>query len=177
MSEFTASNGITIGSDSGRVQWKTDGRAYDLEEFASGSDLDVALSEWYRAREDERLGRWRWPADPGYVVYQSSNGVHVVRESDGLSLFYAERAVAEKYPDYDPARAAAAYFEAHPERRPWEDAKPGEVWELTLSDEEPHPYLVAGNGRFIDVHRERFALGMHNQAIVDARRIWPEEAA
>ncbi len=33
------------------------------------------------------------------------------------------------------AEAARAYVEAHPEAKPWQDAKPGEVWVLTLPDE------------------------------------------
>ena len=74
-------------------------------------------------------------------------------------------------------RAAAAYFQAHPERKPWEDAKTGEAWEITYTTlVGPEVTKVAirtdHNTWKTDVHDMDF-----NYAITAAHRIWPEDAS
>lgn len=140
--QFLASNGIRI-----TVSQNHDGKTYllgkggqilggDREWTEATASLDgiAALREFFRAEEDERLGRWRWPENPDYVVYLLTDGqAMVLIESSGQIVYRyrgeadeLRRMRAEHGEDIMPAtRAAEAYFAAHPEPkpRPWANAK------------------------------------------------------
>lgn len=73
--------------------------------------------------------------------------------------------------DWYLTQAARAYFAAHPVRKPWEDAKPGEVWIVTDPTGE-HAYLV-DDEQFYDSARD-YGLYFNDGMITAARRIWPE---
>jgi hypothetical protein len=69
--------------------------------------------------------------------------------------------------------AARAYFDAHPEPKPWHHAKPGDVWIITFTDRSFDPVAASWNGRgfvHIDIRPTEISLG----EIAEARRIWPE---
>lgn len=93
----------------------------------------VDAAEYFQAKRDAELGRWRWPDDPRFVVYpgyspgEEERFVRVVEENTGVSTLVYES-------QRDGVRGhnvATAYFEAHPESKPWHDAKAGEFWQIT----------------------------------------------
>lgn len=174
MSEFTASNGITFDVFDGVVQW------------ASGhpfKKVSQALREFFQHERDEELGRWRWPENPEYVVYPPRKGVH----SHGRGALVIHEPTARMFDVWevrsvwsallDDVRAVAdAYFAAHPEPKPWHDAKPGELWELTENGDKSDFIAIEADRHgveFLNSHR-RFACTF--VGIDSARRIWPEVA-
>jgi hypothetical protein len=140
VNEYTATNGVTVFPlergmtfrfpDIGQSKWGINQEKVD------------ALREFFRAEEDERLGRWRWPEKPEFIVFPSvafqhpadSALVQVVNEANGQS-----RSVRRDDPDRSLygyfSEAAEAYFDAHPEPKPWHNAKEGDVWEFKLGRE------------------------------------------
>jgi len=191
MSDFTASNGV-------RVEVETlSGNGVDVLTVSMGGLNDTivgtprvqALREFFQKEEDDRLDRWRWPANPEYVVYawtadpaRNARGVTVLSESiprpytvweDNIDTLYGPsadedaRALARK--------AAGAYFDAHPEPKPWHDAKPGEVWVFTLRDASDLSHAAVlddcGDWTWTDGGQVDLA------NIAGARRIWPEVAS
>lgn len=139
MTEFKASNGVEIRPFDDLRR----GAGYSYEEVE-------ALREFFQAERDAELGRWRWPEHPDYVVYPNKNhSVSVIDESTGVR----EESLTRDETNHDiPAvrnvffRAAKAYFDAHPERKPWHDAEPGDVWELTVPGKSA--LFVASDDRF-----------------------------
>lgn len=126
---FTASNGIQVRVSQDvarRVQymgahsseWSNVGRFSGG--YSVGSPLGLAVDEFYRHRNDVRLGRVRSDVDPDYVLYVSEDGkwVRVVDEKTGwMSGYYRMDApfLFETDENYAGHRAAAkAYFEANP---------------------------------------------------------------
>lgn len=68
--------------------------------------------EFFEARKDDELGRWRWPEDRRFVVYaRGADAVRVVDETTGYNWFYRRGQVAHVGRPMD---AANAYWEAHP---------------------------------------------------------------
>ena len=212
MTEFTASNGYrVIANEGGTVQF------IGPEPFTSGiiqvfpgsewwdalreffqqehPDLVAARARW-QSQEDARLGRWRWPENPEYVVYpdRESNyieqpAVIVVNEKHGGNAYVsatgssASGIAAADALIFD---AAQAYFDAHPEPKPWHDAKPGEVWEITFDEIFPSQrsgttvFWVAedddstGGIGFVPSDSATPRIGTQAVAITAGRRIWPE---
>lgn len=183
MSEFTASNGVTIrytaGVDAVRLigtsPRPSGGEWTDATASPWGTE---ALREFFRAEDDERLGRWRWPENPDYVVYHWSRphsaGVVVLSETQAVPsrVLYVGCDPDNPTPEY---RAARAYFDAHPEPKPWWDADVDEAWELTVNGD-TGPFItklmpagtihfVAGNGTELIVESSDITAG---------RRIYPE---
>ncbi|MEW1705984.1 hypothetical protein AB0230_01975 [Microbacterium sp. NPDC089190] len=180
MSEFTASNGMIVSRDSdGDLRLLSQYRRNTLDQapFLDGDDID-ALREFFQAENDARLGRWRWPENPGYVVYPRLNHVAVVHEESGNAL-QATRDQADINTGL--CRAARAYFDAHPEPKPWHDAKPGEVWELTVEGATRTYASIASEGqndvyvRFFPTHEvHAVTVGTKAPVISAGRRIFPE---
>lgn len=181
MDKYTASNGARIERDEkGWIQ--VDGAGFF--EYIDRRAVD-ALSEFFRAERDEELGRWRWPENPGYVVYPVGSGtvVTVTKESNGNSGQFTRELLSgfgESLNTLDAgySRAGRAYFDAHPERKPWEDAKPGEVWAITMDDGVEHDVFIhedrviggrdgiSAGGAYFDID--------DGAGMTAARRIWPE---
>lgn len=77
--------------------------------------------EYFQAKRDAELGRWRWPENPEWIVYPARDGYKgecdllVVNETWGAAAEYT-RAEDDGSPcsASDASRAARAYFEAHP---------------------------------------------------------------
>lgn len=63
----------------------------------------------------------------------------------------------------------------NPERKPWHDAKPGEVWVLTDNLGKEHVMNInnLGDFQFLD---GRASYRIDSGAFFGGRRIWPEEA-
>lgn len=100
----------------------------------------------------------------------ASNGYHIERAKSGDLLFFAHGEELGHL-SHGRQRALREFFAAHPEPKPWHEAKPGEVWELT-HDGNLGAWHVNGGGK------EFFAPGalldIDNEDITAGRRIWPE---
>lgn len=97
-----------------------------------------ALEKFYQHRQDEKLGRWRSEKYPEVVVYrESAIRVTVVRDLEGTApdLYRGATLDPLSQPDYIRnsvfGEVIAEYVAAHPEPKPWLEAKPGEVWKIT----------------------------------------------
>jgi len=201
MDTYTASNGIRINvaADLSGEKYLTGTRlsgggcpdVYPAQTHATASeDGMTALREFFRAEEDERLGRWRWSENPDYVVYRwaadpprrNVRGVTVLSETiprgytvweDNVDTLYGTSVNEEAR---KAARdAARAYFDAHPEKRPWHDAKAGEVWAVTVDGREFAAKVNTDSGfpRFIALDHD-LTYGPR-AGFTAGRRIWPEE--
>lgn len=188
MNDFTASNGVRVVNLGGKWDQSLFQFAGEIPGLADEicqvrevvfQDPDViALREFFQAEADERLGRWRWPENPDYVVYPRPNHVAVVHEQSGNAL-QATREQADINTGL--CRAARAYFDAHPEPKPWHDAEPGEGWLLTIDGRECAAVALADpNGVFGGLKFETAEHGLFGRlapAITDGRRFWPEVSA
>lgn len=179
MNEFTASNGVTVSVDQG-VQFGPDRGWWGFYGIL-GQEWD-ALREFFRAERDEELGRWRWPENPDYVVYPSDQfaagvagaWVRVVHEGTSFVEEFARHAAAQATrADMLFPAAAKAYFDAHPERKPWHEAKEGEVWLLTLPNSTQAWFV---NGAYFQSTKTLTNIALDYERITDGRRIWSEEA-
>ncbi|SDG22759.1 hypothetical protein [Microbacterium sp. 77mftsu3.1] len=178
MTDFVASNGIPVHiheEESGAIRLFTsmpDG-TYPTQ-AAAGDDVQ-ALREFFRAEEDERLGRWRWPYEGNrhivvYPIQQNPDRVLVIDEAAGTAS-YRDRGEQDDRFKTAETEAAAAYFDAHPESKPWHDAKIGEVWILTIDGDESPVAFRPGLASHMDGRRADVD---HATA---GRRIWPEDAS
>lgn len=185
---FTASNDIRIERDGrGRVKVFSE----DIEAKNVLTDYDYleedevdALSEFFQHERDEELGRWRWPEQPNLVVYRSAPPLRMVLVTDertGVSAFIEEGSKGTGLKN----EAANAYFAAHPEPKPWHDAKPGEVWRveagsvnsvdgaiMTVFRDESGPIATTHFGYWDGPDPE--SIDIESADIQSARRIWPE---
>lgn len=172
--------------------------------LATGGDLDLltpnklegpclssleadALREFFRDERDRELGRWRSKEHPDFVAYEHGDGrVRFVRESDGISYSFDRASASWFYAEYDAEAAfqvvAREYFEAHPEPKPWQDAKPGEVWVIDFDGHTDVVCRVLSASRFTNSGHgfmplepsSYHAVGTFAPAVTAGRRIWPE---
>lgn len=185
MEKFTASNGlILVPLRDGSVRW---------EAGFSPTVVTAALREFFLHERDQELGRWRWPENPDYVVYPDQArkyieqpAVIVVNERDGAVAYcgkdgaYSASGIGASDDWCEPA--ARAYFAAHPESKPWHEAKHNEIWVLQIKDcHAPEPYRFAQDTTCADscVFRpvsnpKRVFFDSRSPMIVDAHRIYPE---
>ena len=102
------------------------------------------LREYFQNERDTELGRTRWPENPDYVIYRDTKydgygygrRVHVLHEPSGISWIVWEQLPVKRH--CVSVVAAKWYFEEGPGKieRPWENAKAGEVWRLTVDGKE-----------------------------------------
>lgn len=183
MGEFKASNGLIVKRFPDRVS-VLESHGLDGSLSVLGGDIADALREFFQHERDELLGRWR--AEPGsdHVVYRvpdlnDSDGqyIRVVDEREGVVFGMWEEALgAVGAPDEFKA-TARAYFDAHPEPKPWHDAKPGEVWLVTKDDTEGEFAAVVSDpvvtGR-TSFDAAAISFPVNDLRITAGRRIWPE---
>lgn len=190
MNDFTASNGISVANHGGNWDRTTihfEGevlglpREHTMRRDVAFEDSDfTALREFFRAEEDERLGRWRWPENDEYVAYRwSINYINVLYLHDGISTeFRREDVDARRSRSFitDRERVARDWFDAHPEPKPWHDAKHGEIWVLFVAINE-EAYRVDGDS-FVPVNNpSRVRIKKEDPRIKRAHMIWPEVSA
>lgn len=180
MSEFTASNGIGVG----RSQW---GGVYINDRVAATLNEEQALREFFLHERDDELGRWRWPENSDYVVYIAPEcadyDVRITCETSGDSMVYT-RSEDDGHNRDHPweslwARAARAYFDAHPEPKPWHNAQYGEVWELDTVGTSSWVVLEAGDSDeprpvFRDI-RSMDTMSLDSASITGGRLLWKPE--
>lgn len=143
-------------------------------------EVVMDVEEWAQAQRDIELGRWRWPENPDLVVYPNHGDgqVSVIDERDGSHSYYSRRLCATTAPPrLDGMHAAAhAYFDAHPDRKPWHEAQPGEVWALTVDGREDA--YIDRIGEFHPIRPSVVVSIAHDYSrITEGRRIWPEDAS
>lgn len=166
----------------------------------SADGPEVTLADYHRAKEDERLGRWRWSEYPNYVVYPSTNdsrpesragrGVTVLSELPPRCYTVWEERVggfnhqrADRVTQDMAHRAAAAYFHAHPGPKPWWSAECGQGWALEIEGERDDILWVVQRRDNIPVFRragEYAGVAEYDLAapeIKSGRIIWPEVAS
>lgn len=172
---FTASNGLKVIITDNDVKVEVRGLTPRVELVVD------ALKEWAASERDQELGRWRWPENPDYVVYKAPAGervpdarhVTVSNESNGEAAWLFEVGSGGVSGGDSWARdAARAYFAAHPEPKPWHDAKPGEAWVITYGGDE-HAVISDGSYFLWEAGSEQ---PIDDSRITDGRRIYPEVA-
>ena len=185
MNEFTASNGIPVqiyfDGHGPILQVKNTDGTYPAA-IAAGDHID-ALREFFRAEEDDRLGRWRWPENPDLYVHAYSRDEGVVVHERTTETYSYDRSAIEGLRSVDTAsdfaRAARAYFDAHPEPKPWHDAKCGDYWYLEPFD---IVYSCVGNEGTKDglwftranVYGVVENVPLTDPRITRGRKVWPE---
>lgn len=183
---FRASNGIDIAVVD--TDPETDAVLL-VDDGLLGTQLTAvqveALREFLQRERDHLLGRWRWPDDPRFVVYQvdtpigTGRIVRVVDESTGEGEYLNEKSFDSQHFGIHFQPAVRAYFEAHPEPKPWHDAKPGEVWEITYrspcgSEISNRVMTCVDDGGNISFFNDYRLHTIYYTGIKSARRIWPE---
>jgi len=127
--EFRARNGMIVrpAANGGIEVGKPGYRDYTTPEAT------FALEEWFQHKGDLERGRWRYPLERSYVVYADDETVKVFNEATGRTVVYYRY----DWPTNQPLEetriardAANAYIKEHPERKPWEDAREGDLWDL-----------------------------------------------
>ncbi len=193
MNDFTASNGVRVVDLGGKwdqslfqFTGEIPGLVDEIRQVREVNFQDpdlIALRQFFQAEADERLGRWRWPENPDFIVYLRENGsVTVFEESmPTAALTFWKNLGATGTSSGKYMAAARAYFDAHPEPKPWHDAEPGEGWLLTIDGNEcaavslPDPNDVFGGVKFETAEFGLF--GRMATAITAGRRFWPEASA
>jgi len=147
---FTASNGLYV--ENGQVYLPDGTRANaDLSSVRAVVLIEYGAHQ-AQAERDAELGRWRSVDHPDWVVYLADNGLaRVVNELTGLPETLLHKRPGSSSDTSVGASVAREYFAAHPvpEPKPWEQAKPHEVWVLTfLSGLECAATYVNGKFRY-----------------------------
>lgn len=181
MNEYTATNRVVVHRLARGIGFTGEGSTTPSRFGIDQTKVD-ALREFFRAERDEELGRTRFPEYPGYVVYRwSENFINVACEGDGTCHEHRREDI-DLYRDNNfvsvTERIAREWFAAHPEPKPaWHDAKPGEVWALTVDGSESAFYPSKSLDRaFTPVAPDtgRTAVGMESFEITAGHRIFPE---
>lgn len=186
MSEFTASNGVTIrymaGID-GAVRLIGTSLRPSGDEWtdATASPEGIeALREFFRAEDDKRLGRWRSTIDAAWTaVVQADSGYVFFRHDDGECGFTVapDRSNMPSW-SRELQEVAREYFDAHPEPKPWWGADVDEAWELTANGD-TGPFVTkltpAGTIHFVAGNGTEFIAEASD--ITAGRRIYPEVAS
>lgn len=170
MNTFTASNGVVVSLEGPTVSVFKGG----VTDKVVGVPRVEALREFFRAEEDERLGRWRSQQTPGWTaVIQDETGLIIFSHEDGGRRFVVGSRNDTLAGRSETLKAVAReFFDAHSEPKPWDDAKEGEVWVITpvRGEGEEYPAIFQA-GKFRD-HGGFWEA----KDLVFARRIWPRQS-
>lgn len=131
-----------------------------------------ALREFFQAERDASLGQWRSKEHPDYVVYETGpddSPISITHEPTGSDWLRSRDPLSND----TPSLVAREFFAAHPEPKPWHNAKPGEAWLITI-DGYAHEWaaVVEDSGLF----RTKDGQGWtrDHEQITAARPLWPE---
>lgn len=140
-----------------------------------------ALREFFLHERDTELGVWRWVSSTGkdYLVRKLGYGeqFRVVREEHMEQLDWRpeEYNNGEMFRTTEMVKAIRAYLAAHPEPKPWHDAKPGEVWVLTYGGQPTaHVWTDRWAGPGNAFVSDRAIVGADDPDITSGHRIFPE---
>lgn len=179
MSVFTATNGMTVERD------HNNDVVVDTISVLMADGTALASREFFQHERDEELGRWRWPENPDWVGVEGEEQVGmrtvVLVNERTLERFWINYRAMDAAQDASiDKHAARAFFEAHPEQKPWHDAEPGEVWIIREVDAQPtaaRACMVNERMQFEPVNNITRHIDVDDPLIADARRIWPEDAS
>ena len=147
---------------------------WDWRDIALTTANFETLRAFFQAERDDALGRWRDPENPDMVCYPVAydlDAVLVMYEGD-MTRYYATRSTWKDVTPYYVSETAGRYFAAHPEPKPWENAKEGDYWVQTIGSE---PSLWhQGVRRQFWTNGERLSVTDLKDATA-GHRIWPEE--
>ena len=168
MTLFYASNGSTVELLANRLHVNG----------ATLGELSIeALEEFFQVERDKRNGVWRENVDSKYTVHPMNSdsigtrSVNVHLEDTGRSVRIWEDTDWKEGNEIHVA--ARAYFKAHPARKPWHDAKPGEVWLLEIEGrKESTPAVFNRYGRFASNDN---MFHVKNSVILGATKIYPKD--
>lgn len=180
---FEASNGVTV------MRNTDDGPDIDYQSWSIGNAREVllaphevdALREFFQHERDQELGRWRDQESPERFVVpgHADDWIQVWNEArmKGEGTYTRSSAVIHfGNPKYPCAATAKRYFDAHPEPKPWHDARDGQLWLIRFSDY-PNTDVSAlvKNGTFVyNDHCHDGIAAVNDSTITAGRRIWPE---
>lgn len=187
---FTASNGK-------RIEVLSDGQLCIAQSMPSsplehrtwaGPDDTQALREFFQAERDASLGRWRSKEHPDYVVYPKPTEAHERAFGTGLDLMVlcetdgAMKGYVVTEDDWPEGRGggstwravAREYLAAHPEPKPWHNAKPGEVWVLTYGGQPAAHVYTDRTAEGLAFLSDRAIVSADDPDITAGRRIFPE---
>ncbi len=179
---FTASSGGTVAVDASGRMLVTDYTRVVLREGVTRASRAVhidaemvpTLREFFQSERDRELGRWRWPEHPDYVVYPNEDGGGDVLDERSCIGGYKNGLFGHDLA----SEAVKAYRDVHPVRKPWHDAKPGEVWVIStenVADEVAVRACISNEVlSFEYVTSVTTRLNVTDARIVTGRRIWPE---
>ena len=130
------------------------------------------MREYFQAERDEQLGRWRDTENTDMVAYRTPED----DDGCGRCILLLDENTGDNHWEWEHTASpgpASRYFDAHPEPepRPWDEAKPGEVWVLTWWGT-AEPFLVTGS-KFITADLA-VIVDLDDDSITAGRRIWPE---
>ena len=145
--------------------------------FLSEEEMDE-LRGGFQAERDEELGRWRDPKNPDLVVYPVAgalDAVWVMYEGDG-SRYHATRTGPRNLLPHYVSEAAGRYFAAHPEPKPWEKARPNEIWVMTINSDREEVFRCGEHGLYQLKTGNPLGslLSCSHNKITAGRRIWPD---
>lgn len=183
MTEFTASNGVTLHPHDSRVDVNCSGSAHPDGHKLSVKETE-ALREFFQHERDEELGLWRSPSDPTWTAVRRNTTIYFQNEDHERSFHFVPKLEGSiRAWSSDLQALAYEYIEAHPERKPWEEAKPGEVWLFRgKGDIKPSAFMKSHvgwtNSEAVVVQRDpALPYGGTRDESFEPRRIWPEDAS
>lgn len=176
--KFVASNGVEIVLNG--EHWSVP-RNETREPFEISTSALAALRQFFQHERDKELGRWRDPENQRYVVHPFSDTTDEVRVTDEETGYHFQvaREAALVAGSFNPGMPTArAYFTAHPEPKPWHDAREGEIWIITtdnVGDEVPVKATTNQKyGTSFRYIRGKGRIMVADSRITNARRLWPE---
>ena len=135
-----------------------------------------ALRTYFQEERDTELNRWRDPENPDMVCYAISdkNHIRVLDESTGIACYF-DRNDTNLRLFGSKGSTAIRYFEAHPPKNLWEDAKEGEYWLVTWTHiHTPDPCVVVSVDNDLYFQGRRQARDTSSEYIRHAQKLIPE---
>ena len=136
-----------------------------------------ALRTYFQEERDTELNRWRDPENPDMVCYAISdkNHIRVLDESTGIACYF-DRNDTNLRLFGSKGSTAIRYFEAHPPKNLWEDAKEGEYWLVTWTHlHTPDPCVVVSVDNDLYFQGRRQARDTSSEYIRHAQKLVVEE--
>ena len=136
-----------------------------------------ALRAFFQEERDTELNRWRDPENPDMVCYVISdkNHIRVLDESTGIACYF-DRNDTNLRLFGSKGSTAIRYFEAHPPKNLWEDAKEGEYWLVTWTHiHTPDPCVVVSVDNDLYFQGRRQARDTSSEYIRHAQKLVVEE--
>ena len=136
-----------------------------------------ALRTYFQEERDTELNRWRDPENPDMVCYAISdkNHIRVLDESTGIACYF-DRNDTNLRLFGSKGSTAIRYFEAHPPKNLWEDAKEGEYWLVTWTHiHTPDPCVVVSVDNDLYFQGRRQARDTSSEYIRHAQKLVVDE--